>query len=174
MPSHSKPVNSNYFLSVENMLEEGLSEHDHITLNTTVHCVTKQQIDNRKFIHEPTTIVLHKLSCKPWKKSTQPTANKRSSTENNNFCFETPINSKISDSWLINLTRSPRKKDSRGHPPPTLSEIASVWTSPPLPSEYPLPSAEGLGGDGYFLGLHILSIKTTSFPGFSPTRPYRG
>ena len=118
MPSHSKPVNSNYFLSVENMLEEGLSEHDHITLNTTVHCVTKQQIDNRKFIHEPTTIVLHKLSCKPWKKSTQPTANKRSSTENNNFCFETPINSKISDSWLINLTRSPRKKDSRGHPPP--------------------------------------------------------
>ena len=57
-----KPVN---FLSVKNMLEEGLLEHDHITLNTTVYCVTKQQIDNRKFIHEPKTIVLHKLSFKP-------------------------------------------------------------------------------------------------------------
>ena len=65
MPSHSKPVNFNYFLSVKNMLEEGLSEHDHITLNTTVHCVTKQQLDNRKFGHEPTTTVLHKLWCKP-------------------------------------------------------------------------------------------------------------
>ena len=32
--------------------------HDHITLNTTIYHVTKQQIDNRKFIHEPTTIVL--------------------------------------------------------------------------------------------------------------------
>ena len=39
---------------------------------------TKQQIDNRKFLHEPTTILLHKLSCKPWK-STQPKENKRSS-----------------------------------------------------------------------------------------------
>ena len=51
------------------LLEEGLLEHDHVTLNTTIHCVTKQlQIDNRKFVHEPTTIVVHKLSCKPWKK----------------------------------------------------------------------------------------------------------
>ena len=57
-----KPVN---FLSVKNMLKEGLLEHDHITLNTTVYCVTKQQIDNRKFIHEPKTIVLRKLSFKP-------------------------------------------------------------------------------------------------------------
>ena len=30
-----KSVNFNYFLSVKNMLEEGLLEHDHITLNTT-------------------------------------------------------------------------------------------------------------------------------------------
>ena len=52
--------------SVKNMLEEGLLEHDHVTSNTTTYCVTKQlQIDNRKFVHEPTTIVLHKLSCKP-------------------------------------------------------------------------------------------------------------
>ena len=55
--SSLKPVNFNYFLSVKSMLEEGLLEHDHITLNTTIYCVTKQQIDNRKFVHEPTTIV---------------------------------------------------------------------------------------------------------------------
>ena len=41
-----KPEN---FLSVENMLEEGLLEDDHTTLYTTACCVTKQQIDNRKF-----------------------------------------------------------------------------------------------------------------------------
>ena len=45
------------------MLEEGLFEHDHIALNTTIYGVTKQQIDNRKFINEPTAIVLDKLSC---------------------------------------------------------------------------------------------------------------
>ena len=50
-------VNFNYFLSVKNMLEEGLLEHDHITLNTPIYCVTKQQIDN-----------WNKLSCKPWQK----------------------------------------------------------------------------------------------------------
>ena len=59
-----KLVNFNYFLSVKNMLEEGLLEHDHITLNTTMYCVTKQLIDNQKIIHELTTIMLHKLSCK--------------------------------------------------------------------------------------------------------------
>ena len=59
-----KPVNFNYFLSVKNMLEEGLLEHDHITLNTTMYCVTKQLIDNEQIIHELTTIMLHKLSCK--------------------------------------------------------------------------------------------------------------
>ena len=46
------------------MLEEGLLEHDHITLNTTMYCVTKQLIDNEQIIHELTTIMLHKLSCK--------------------------------------------------------------------------------------------------------------
>ena len=59
-----KPVNFNYFLSVKNMLEEGLLEHDHITLNTTMYCVTKQLIDNEQIIHELMTIMLHKLSCK--------------------------------------------------------------------------------------------------------------
>ena len=64
--SSLKPVNFNYFLSDKNMPEEGLLEHDHVALNTTIYCLTKQlQIDNRKFVHEPTTIVLHKLSCKP-------------------------------------------------------------------------------------------------------------
>ena len=37
-----KAVNFNYFLSVKNMLEEGLLEHDHIALNTTIYYVTKQ------------------------------------------------------------------------------------------------------------------------------------
>ena len=32
------------------MLEEGLLEHYHITLNATIYCVTTQQIDNREFI----------------------------------------------------------------------------------------------------------------------------
>ena len=64
MPS-LKPVNFNYFLSVFNMLEEGLLELDHTTLNTTIYCTTKQQIDNRKLIHEPKAIDLHELSCKP-------------------------------------------------------------------------------------------------------------
>ena len=36
MPSF-KAVNFNYFLSVKNMLEEGLLEHDHITVNITIH-----------------------------------------------------------------------------------------------------------------------------------------
>ena len=64
MPS-LKPVNFNYFLSVFYMLEEGLLELDHTTLNTTIYCTTKQQIDNRKLIHEPKAIDLHELSCKP-------------------------------------------------------------------------------------------------------------
>ena len=64
MPS-LKPVNFNDFLLVKNILEEGLLEHDHITLKTTIYCETKQQIDNRKCSHKPTTILLHKLSCKP-------------------------------------------------------------------------------------------------------------
>ena len=47
MPS-LKPVNFNYFLSLKNMLDEGLLKHDHITV-IYIYCVTKQQIDNRKF-----------------------------------------------------------------------------------------------------------------------------
>ena len=49
------------------MLKEGLLEDDQITLNTIIYYVSKQQIDNRKFIHEPTAIVLRKLACKPLK-----------------------------------------------------------------------------------------------------------
>ena len=46
------------------MLDEGKLEHDYITLNTTIYFVQKQQIDNRKFIHELMTIMLHRLWCK--------------------------------------------------------------------------------------------------------------
>ena len=38
------------------MLEAGL-ERDHITVNTTIYCVIEQQLDNRKFIHEPMTTI---------------------------------------------------------------------------------------------------------------------
>ena len=59
--------------------------------------------------------------------------------QNNNFLFETLINSKITDSLLINLTWSPgKKKTSEDPPPPPPLEIASFWA--PLPSEFPLPS----------------------------------
>ena len=65
--SSLKQEKFSYFLSVENMSEEGLLEHDHITLNTTIYCVTRQQVDKRNFIHETMTIFLHELLCKPWK-----------------------------------------------------------------------------------------------------------
>ena len=64
--SSLKQEKFSYFLSVENMSEEGLLEHDHInTLNTTIYCVTRQQVDKRNFIHETMTIFLHELLCKP-------------------------------------------------------------------------------------------------------------
>ena len=53
--------------------------------------------------------------------------------ENNSCWFETPINSKITDSLLINLTRSPRKKGSRGTPPPPHTHT-HTHTPHPLPS----------------------------------------
>ena len=47
MPS-LKAVNYNHFFLVKTMLEEGLLEHDHTTVHTTIYCVTKQlQIDNQ-------------------------------------------------------------------------------------------------------------------------------
>ena len=57
------------------MLEEGLLEHDHITLNTIIYCVTKQQTDNQKFIHGRmiTCYINYRASRK---KSTQPTSMK--------------------------------------------------------------------------------------------------
>ena len=60
-----KPVYFNYFPLVKNVLKEGLLEHEHIALNTTIYYVKKQQTDNGKFSHKPTTIGLHKLSYKP-------------------------------------------------------------------------------------------------------------
>ena len=41
-----KTMNFNDFLSVKMMLEEGLLERDHATVNTTIYYVTNQQIDN--------------------------------------------------------------------------------------------------------------------------------
>ena len=108
------------------MLEEGLFEQDHISLNTTIYCVTKQQIDNQKFIHEPTTIVLNKLSCKPWKKTNQPTANKRSSMKTIVSALKHRVTVKqltaCSTEQLLVFNNSPillgvpGKKTSRGHP----------------------------------------------------------
>ena len=44
--------------------------------------------------------------------------------------FETPINSNITDSLLINFTGSPRKKGSKGHPAPAWK--LSPFGPPPL------------------------------------------
>ena len=137
-------------------VKEGLLEHEHIALNTTIYYVTKQQIDNWKFSHKPTTIGLHKLSYKPWKRHSADRQWKIID-ENINFCFGTPINRKITVCLVINLTRSPPPKKRLGPP------------SPPLPSEFSLPSVcwgggWGGGGYGYFPELHIVPdiTKTSS------------
>ena len=114
------------------MLEEGLQEHDHITLNTTIYCVTKQQIDNGKFIYEPTTIVLYKLLCKPWKQHSAD-----SKLKIIDYCLETPINSKITYRLLINLLGAPGKKSREATL--NISETAYHLDPPPHPpSEFPL------------------------------------
>ena len=38
------------------MSEEGL-ERDHNAVNTTIYCVIQQQVDNRKFFHQPMTTI---------------------------------------------------------------------------------------------------------------------
>ena len=76
MPS-LKPVYFNCLLSVKNGLEEDLLEHDHITLNTTMHYVRKQQIENGEFTHQQTTIVLPSNYRVSHEKNTQSAANKR-------------------------------------------------------------------------------------------------
>ena len=133
-------------------VKEGLLEHEHIALNTTIYYVTKQQIDNWKFSHKPTTIGLHKLSYKPWKRHSADRQWKIID-ENINFCFGTPINRKITVCLLINLTRSPPQK--RLGPP-----------SPPFPLNFRCPPCVGAGGGfyGYFLELHIVPdiTKTSS------------
>ena len=87
-------------------------------------------------------------------KSTQRTDNKRSSMETIIFALQsTPINSKITESLIINLTQNPWKTTwgaySRGCPPPPLK----FGPPPPLWISVTL---RGGGGwwYGYFLELH--------------------
>ena len=47
------------------MLQECL-KHDQVTV---IKCLIKQQLDNRKFIHEPMTIVLNKTLAQAVKKA---------------------------------------------------------------------------------------------------------
>ena len=60
--------------------------------------------------------------------------------ENNNICFETPINGKITGSCSSVLLGAPGKKTREATPTP--SEIASFWTL--LPFEFLLPSVGGM------------------------------
>ena len=137
-------------------VKEGLLEHEHIALNTTIYYVTKQQIDNWKFIPEPTTIVLYKLLCKPWKQY---------SVDRFIYsCSETPINSTKTYSLLINLTRSPREKDSRGDPHYLRNCLLLEHSPPPFPPEFPLPFV-GRGGKVWIFSGNTQSdlIFTTRF-----------
>ena len=109
------------------MLEEGLLEHDHITLNTIIYCVTKQQTDNQKFIQG------RMITCYINYHASREKKHSADIDENNEFCFETPIISKRTDSLLINLTRSPRKKDSRPPLPPPLHPIRNCLCLDPTP-----------------------------------------
>ena len=98
-------------------------------------------------------IVLTKLLHQPWKK--HPAY--QIIGENNNFCFETPINSKITGSVLINLTRSPRKKDSRGHPSPP-RKLPLFFEPPPPPLWISVALRAGRGMD-IFWNYTILLVK---------------
>ena len=152
MPS-LKPVNFNYFPLVKNVLKEGLLEHEHIALNTTIYYVTKQQIDNWKFSHKPTTIGLHKQSCKPWKKHS---ADRQ---QQNNCLF---AHQSYSDP-----PPPPQKK--RLERPPHLQPLENclLLDPPPFPQNFRCPPCVGRGGGGgygYFLKLHIIPdiTKTSS------------
>ena len=89
-------------------------------------------------------------------KSTQRTDNKRSSMETIIFALQsTPINSKITESLIINLTQNPWKTTwgaySRGRPPPPLK----FGPPPPLWISVTLCGGGGGGGmDIIFLELH--------------------
>ena len=61
----------------------------------------------------------------------------------NNVSFEISINSKLTNSLLINLTLSTGKSKLE-RPPPKPTELSLF--RPPLPSEFPLPFVGGGGG----------------------------
>ena len=69
--------------------------------------------------------------------------------KNNNICFETPINSKITDSLLINITRAPGKKTREVTPNPIGNCLLLDTHLPPLRIFVALS-----GAYGYFLELH--------------------
>lgn len=69
--------------------------------------------------------------------------------KNNNICFETPINSKITDSFLINLTRASGKKTREVTLHPLGNCLLLDTHSPPLKISVALS-----GAYGYFLELH--------------------
>ena len=90
-------------------------------------------------------------------KSTQRTDNKRSSMETIIFALQTtPINSKITESLIINLTQNLWKTTwgaySRGRPPPPLK--FGPPPPPPLWISVTLRGGGGGWGYGYFLELH--------------------
>ena len=94
--------------------------------------------------------LLYKLLCKPWKMHSAKL--KQKIADENNFSFEILINSKLTDSLLINLTLSPRKRDLRGHPPPPRK--LSLFR-PPFPQNFRCPSWGGGGG-----GMDALTMPT--------------
>ena len=79
--------------------------------------------------------------CASREKCSQPNSNKRSLMKNN-VSFEISINSKLTNSLLINLTLSPGK--SKLERPPSKPTELSLFR-PPLPSEFPLPFVGGGG-----------------------------
>ena len=81
----------------------------------------------------------------------------------NNVSFEISINSKLTNSLLINLTLSPGKSKLK-RPPPKPTELSLF--RPPLPSEFPLPF---LGGGGGGMDAHTMptAYKNSSMLGQS-------
>ena len=77
--------------------------------------------------------------------------------ENDNFTLKHRLTVKKTDSLLINLSRSPRKKTRKATPHPLGN--CPFLNPHPLPSEFLLPSAGGGGGVDIFWNYTILLVK---------------